>query len=335
MIRKISHNAIRVMFVALTSVPLTCFSWVGVNYSPFHNTGQKPGVLVPNSQILSDLKIVQTRFNRIKTYGVDQASGLYNIASVISTGQLNLTMYQGVYESANYNSSGLPNTSTKYLDDAVALANQYPNIITTIVVGNECLPGDSTSSPVSPTQLAADIAYVQNKLTALQLKTAVTTSLSFGSATGTNASALASALTANGVSLKKVLVNAYPFYGKVSISNAISMNAANYGLGWDLQQFNGISSTFGGVPVEFGETGWPGKPTSAPKGNAVPSVQNEKTYVNAVVSNFASGQTNAFLYEAFDEPWLSVQNVYGPNWGLWKKTGVNKAAPIRNCCNQN
>ena len=112
------------------------------------------------------------------------------------------------------------------------------------------------------------------------------------------------------------MVNIYPFYAGpgetgVDISQAVSNLQSAY------EMFVGMFSK----QVLIGETGWPSKGPSY--GNSVPAVANEQTYTAGVISDIGSlGST--FLFQAYDAPWLSAQNPWGPYWGLWKTTRAPK-----------
>ncbi len=71
----------------------------------------------------------------------------------------------------------------------------------------------------------------------------------------------------------------------------------------------------------IGETGWPS--AGSPNGTAIPGVANEQTFTKLVFQN-TNKLGSTFLFSAFDEPWLSVQNSWGPHWGLWNSNGTPK-----------
>jgi exo-beta-1,3-glucanase (GH17 family) len=275
--------------------------FVGIDYGPFHESGQQPGTSIPDSQFVSDLSILSQKFTVIKTYGDDSQSRLDRIAPIAAAQFKQLRIYQGVFENSQYNSAA----NTTYLDTAVNLANAYPQTVIAVVVGNECLNTDSNPNPISVSQLISDLQYVRSRLRN-KGQVQVTTELGYAAA------------VRYGQQLKpyvdSVMINIYPFYAPVSIGGAIAnlVNAYN--------MFNG---QFNGKPVIIGETGWPSGGSS--NGAAVPSIPNEKTYTDGCFSN-ANKLGSNFLFSAFDEPWLSVQNSWGPNWGLWNSSGNAKFA---------
>jgi exo-beta-1,3-glucanase (GH17 family) len=273
--------------------------FVGIDYGPFHLSGQQPGTPIPDSQFVSDLSILSQKFTFIKTYGDDSPSRLDRVVPIAAAQFKQLKIYQGVFENSQYNSSA----NTTYLDTAINLANAYPQTVVAVVVGNECLNTDSNPNPISVSQLISDLEYVRSRLRD-KGQVQVTTELGYQAA------------VQYGQQLKphvdSMMINIYPFYAPVPIDGAIAnlINAYN--------MFNG---QFNGKQVIIGETGWPSAGSS--NGVALPSVLNEQTYTRGCFSN-ANKLGSNFLFSAFDEPWLSVQNSWGPHWGLWDSSGNAK-----------
>lgn len=248
---------------------------------------------------MSDLSILSQKFNYIKTYGDDAPSRLNQIVPIAAAQFPQLKIYQGVFENSSYNSSA----NTTYLDTAISLANTYPKAIVAVMVGNECLNTDSNPNPISVSQLIADLQYVRTRLKN-KGEVQVTTELGYAAA------------QQYGAQLKpyvdSIMINIYPFYAPVPINGAIANLIGAY---------NMFNRQFNGKQVIIGETGWPS--AGANNGSAIPSVANEAAYTQANFSN-ANQLGSNFLFSAFDEPWLSVQNSWGPNWGLWDMTGNAK-----------
>lgn len=273
--------------------------FIGINYGPFHESGQMPGTSIPNSQFMSDLSILSQKFTFIKTYGDDKESRLDQVVPIAAGSFPQLKIYQGVFENSTYNSSN----NTTYLDIAIKLANTYPQTVAAVVVGNECLNTDSNPNWITVDQLIKDLEYVRSRL---KNKGSVQVTTELGYQAGVQ----------YGTRLKpyvdSMMINIYPFYGQVSINGAIANLIGAYNM------FNG---QFNGKQVIIGETGWPS--AGDPNGAAIPGVSNEATYTQANFTN-ANQLGSNFLFSAFDEPWLSVQNSWGPNWGLWKANGDAK-----------
>jgi exo-beta-1,3-glucanase (GH17 family) len=275
-------------------------NFVGVNYGPFHKDGQAPGTPITDSQFLADLGIMTGKFTYIKTYGLDTASRLDQLVPLASQNSLNVCFFLGVYEDgANHATVTQPQ-----LDLAISQANAYPNLVKVVVVGNECLPGDSTPSPVSVDQLNQDLQYVRAGITNQNIL--VTTCLSYG-----GANTFGSQVAPN---CDVMMVNIYPFYGQVDIGSAWSNLTSAY---------SGFVNMFPGKQVIVGETGWPSGPVGTNNGNAVPSVANEQTFINDVLTNGPS-MGPIFAFEAFDEPWKTNEGDWGIYWGIWDKNGNAK-----------
>ncbi|HOV85263.1 MAG TPA: glycosyl hydrolase family 17 protein [Syntrophobacteraceae bacterium] len=272
-------------------------NFVAVNYGPFHKDGQRSGTPIPDSQFLTDLGIITKKFKYIKTYGLDSASRLDRLVPLAGSNFPQLKVFLGVFEDGPHHAA----VTRPQLDMAIHQANTYPNTVQCVVVGNECLPGDSTDVPVSVNQLIADLQYVRKAIANKNIP--VTTCLAYGAA------------RKYGKQLMPycdiMMVNIYPFYGGVDISGAWNNLAGAY---------RDFSGQFPGKQMVVGETGWP---SIGPKnGAAVPSIPNEQTCITQILSR-APQLGPVFLFEAFDEPWKS-ENQWAPHWGIWDKTGAPK-----------
>ena len=104
-----------------------------------------------------------------------------------------------------------------------------------------------------------------------------------------------------------MMFTAYPFFAGYDISLAYDNTKYWYDYAVKL---------FPGKQIFFGELGWPsqGPPQALqlpnpngppPSGPAIPSVDNEKTYITELINNQQNPAKLGpiFLFEAFDEPW--------------------------------
>jgi exo-beta-1,3-glucanase (GH17 family) len=282
------------------------FSFIGIDYSPFHYPGQSPdlGTPITDAQIIADLKTLARQFQVIRTYGDDSTTRLDRIVPLAAANTPSLKVWLGVYEDGTYNGAG----NKTFLDTAISQANTYPNV-DAVVVGNECLPGDPIANPVSVAQMIADLQYVKAGITNKNIK--VTTCLTYASG----------ATNSNGLQVAPycdvIMANIYPFYGGVAISNLQAIqNLVN-------AYQNIFVPRYPGKPIVIGETGWPSAPSNQPQNQAIPGVANEETFTNQVMAN-ASKLGDTFLYSAFDEPWGPGGNAWGPHWGLWDQNRIAK-----------
>src|SRR4030095_3950690 len=101
-----------------------------------------PDVPIDVRQIEEDLAQLKQVTNCIRTYSIDH--GLDQIPEVAR--RHGLKVMQGLWLSS------LPDLSRKQIEGAVALAKQYPDVITAVIVGNEVLLRGEVSAPeLSPT----------------------------------------------------------------------------------------------------------------------------------------------------------------------------------------
>jgi exo-beta-1,3-glucanase (GH17 family) len=279
------------------------FSFMGINYSPFHYPGQSPnvGTAIPDSQFIADLQTLSPKFKVIRTYGVDTTTRLDRIVPLAAQYAPDVKIWLGVWESNLYNGAA----NKTYLDTAISQANTYSNV-SAVIVGNECLPGDPIGAgAVSVAQMIADLQYVKSKITNKNI--IVTTCLTYGAGVDNRGQQVAPYCDV-------IMVNVYPFYGGVNIGN-------NQAIDNLINAYQNIfKPKYPGKPIVIGETGWPSAPSNQPVNNppmqAVPSLANETTFDNQVIAN-APKLGDTFLYAAFDEPWGPGGNAWGPHWGIW------------------
>jgi exo-beta-1,3-glucanase (GH17 family) len=288
---------VMVLALGLATDQALAFNTIGVSYGPYHFRGQAPpGSNIPDSQFVADLTQIAYKFGYIKTYGSDPV--LARIVPLISQYKLDLEVAVGIYE------SGTDRIGTiKQINQAIDLAQQYPNIVNMVVVGNECIEGEgynSTPTPVALNTLIEDLKIVKTALP----DTVVTTCLTYQAGKDLTSSLLPF--------IDNVMVNVYPFYGGVPIEGALDNLEEAYGL------FSGH-----GKPVWIGETGWPSAGKSI--GKAVPTLDNEKTFISAVLGAETDLKYEGlYLFEAYDEPWKIIEGRTGPHWGLWNRDGSAK-----------
>ena len=270
----------------------------GIDYGPFRHPGESPetGNFPTEAEIKTDLGIIAQKFTYVRTYALDNS--LKKIVPLANTYYPKLKFVIGVYETGG----DLHTTMTEpQLDEAIRLANSYKNVIG-VAVGNECLPGDATSSPVTLATLIEDLKYVRAGIKRAEVS--VTTNLSYGAA------------MAKGAELEPycdlMMINIYPFYAPVTIGEAV-VNLR--------QSYNQFHNKFDpkAKQVIVGETGWPS--AGPDNGAAVPSIANQKKFVTDVEKQAAD--LTLFYFEMFDEPWKH-ENAWATHWGLYDQNGRPK-----------
>jgi len=127
------------------SIPLG----LAVCYSGYRE-GQKPGDSYPSyEQVKEDLLIVQKQWKYIRLYSCDQHSN--TVLEVIQNEKLNLRVMLGAFIEAEVNNPNCPwggsynnlqlaqniENNLFQMNKLIELANEYPNIIFSLSVGNE------------------------------------------------------------------------------------------------------------------------------------------------------------------------------------------------------
>jgi exo-beta-1,3-glucanase (GH17 family) len=248
----------KLIFAGLAALALSqgCgFSFVGVNYGPWHKSNQAPPNPIPDSQFQSDLAIISKRYSYIRTYEVADKSRMDQLVPYIAKNLPSMKVFLGVWESNDD-----PRETQKQLQTAINLAKTYPNIVECIVVGNE--------ARVDITQLIYDIKEVKKAVPNVK----VTSCLTFGEAM-TNGERLMRESPAD-----FFMLNAYPFFVPKPIGEAKANTVWAYGA---------AKTKALGRPVIFGELGWPS--AGPANGPAEPSVANQKQYIGDVTDASTKG----------------------------------------------
>ena len=106
--------------------------WIGngISYGAYRD-GEAPGDLTSKAHILEDLQIIAKRWNLIRLYGSGQQSR--NILEVIRDNKLPIRVMQGAWLDAHKPAA----ENDAQVEGAIQLANQFPDIVVAVNVGNE------------------------------------------------------------------------------------------------------------------------------------------------------------------------------------------------------
>ena len=111
--------------------------WIGnaVAYGCYR-AGQEPGVKGPSdAEILEDLIIMSRHWNLLRLYGADEDTR--RILRLIDTNELPLKVVQGIWLENEADNPGQQEANINQITLAIELANQYPDIVIAVSVGNE------------------------------------------------------------------------------------------------------------------------------------------------------------------------------------------------------
>ncbi len=106
--------------------------WIGngISYGAYRD-GESPGDLTSKENILEDLQILAQRWNLIRLYGSGQQAR--NILEVIRDNDLPIRVMQGAWISSHQTAA----ENREQIEDAIDLANEFPEIVVAVNVGNE------------------------------------------------------------------------------------------------------------------------------------------------------------------------------------------------------
>ena len=286
-----------------------------VSYSPFrHRDGPQggdsdvnpfnPQASVTPAHIEADLRLLKTRTNCIRTYGLSQ--GLDAVPGVAR--KLGMRVKLGLWLTAD------EAHNTRELARGMALARQHLDVVDLLVVGNEVLLRRELSIDALGTILAharqhSPVPVTYADVWEFWLRHA----------------ALASAVDV-------VTVHILPYWedDPVAVDEAVHHV---FKIAVRVQQH------FAGKTVWVGETGWPA--AGRQRAGAVPGKVEQTRFVRELQSRAARGAVASVagaptgvgtgldynLIEAFDQPWKrSFEGAMGGHWGLFDKFGNERVA---------
>ena len=253
-----------------------------VSYTPFRG-GQTPldlSTMVPAAQIDEDLAALAKITDCVRTYSVD--FGLDQIAGIAA--RHGLKVIQGLWLSSH------PERNRYQIDTAVALANQYPDTIRAVVVGNEVLLRGEMS--------AADLAR-----TIRSVKARVPMPVTYADVWEfwLRNSDLAGAVDF-------ITIHILPYWEDFPIG--ASRAAAHVDA---IRQK--IADAFPGKQVLIGEVGWPS--AGRMRQDALPSRVNQARVLQDVLALSRRENFRVNLIEAYDQPWKrALEGTVGGHWGI-------------------
>ena len=233
---------------------------------------------------------------------------------------------------------------------AVELANQYPEIVKIIAVGNEAMVKWATSYFVQPSVILKWVNHLQElkKIGKLSTDLWITSSDNFASWGGGDPMYHVPDLEKLVKAVDYISMHTYPmhdthynpaFWGVLdkesSLTDAEKINAAMLrAKEYAVSQYDGVSNYMKSLgvskPIHIGETGWASL-SNEHYGNEGSKATDE--YKEALFYNHMRDWTNkagmsCFFFEAFDEQWKDAKNPSGSenHFGLFTLNGQAKYA---------
>jgi glucan 1,3-beta-glucosidase len=271
--------------IALARPPIDASTRLNcVSYAPFRGkqTPLDPSVRVGAAQISADLAQLARITDCVRTYSTD--NGLDQVPALAA--KAGLKVIQGIWLS----SERLKNR--QQIDTVVALAKEYPGVISAIVVGNEVLlRGEMTA-----TDLAAHIRSVKAQVTGIPV---------------TYADVWEFWLRHREIyeAVDFVTIHILPYWEDIPIR-------ARHAAAHVDSIRKRVAVAFPGKEILIGETGWPS--AGRMREGALPSRTNQARVVSEVLEIARREKYRVNLIEAYDQPWKrALEGTVGGYWGLY------------------
>jgi len=253
-----------------------------VSYAPFRR-GQSPLIAttrIEPFQIEEDLAQLARLTECVRTYSVE--FGLDRVAEI--AGRHGLKVMQGLWL------SGETQKNRAEIEAVVALANKYPNVIRSVIVGNEVL----LRGEMSANNLAATLREVKSRV---RVPVTYADVWEFWVRNRTLAD-VADFIT----------IHILPYWEDFPIAAEIA--AAHVG---SIRRH--VVEAFPGKEVMIGEVGWPS--AGRMREGALPSLVNQARVVQEVLAVSRRENFNVNVIEAYDQSWKrALEGTVGGHWGL-------------------
>lgn len=254
-----------------------------VSYAPFR-PGQSPfmkGLVIPPEQIDDDFERLAKITQCVRTYSTEM--GLHVVPELAR--KHGLTVLQGIWLGRNRDNNRIE------IDAAVKAAQQNPDVIKAVIVGNEVL----LRGELSPVDMAAYIKEVKSKVGEVPVTYADV--WEFWERNRDLAG-----------SVDFVTVHILPFWEDLPVPAEDSV--AHLG---EIREH--VGQIFAGKDILIGETGWPSE--GRMREGALPSPSNQANVIQELLALAKAKGYRLNVIEAFDQPWKRAsEGTVGGHWGF-------------------
>ncbi|HEY3699818.1 MAG TPA: glycosyl hydrolase family 17 protein [Spongiibacteraceae bacterium] len=268
--------------IALPEVASSAHKLQCVSYSPFdkEQSPLRPGFIIKPERMDADLALLAQYFSCVRTYSM---TGLEELPVYAQKHGLKVMLGAWV-------SSDVKNTHLE-IEQLVTAANRYPDVVQSVVVGNEAL----LRKDISGARLAELITEVKGRV-----KQPVT------------------------------YADVWEFWLKYpQVAPAVDFVTIHLLPYWEdeptgidraLEHVAAVREEYGRLfspkDILIGETGWPSN--GRQRETAVPSLVNQAKFMRGFIALAEHNGWNYNLIEAFDQPWKRInEGAVGGYWGLF------------------
>ena len=335
--------------------------YTAISYGGFRHGSRNS---VPSvSEIKEDLAIMAAiNIKVVRTYNTQQfahASNLLKAIREMKTENPKFEMYVMLGAWIDCENAWTPNpihhresfaNNTAEIEAAIKMANEYPDIVKIIAVGNEAMVRWAASYYVTPNIILKWVNHLQDlkKANKLPADLWITSSDNFASWGGEDKSYHTDDLEALVKAVDYVSIHTYPFHDthynpsfwgvpaeeeslskKEQLDTAL-LRARDYAKSQYQSVVNYIKSLGIEKPVHIGETGWASVSNSfyGAGGSKAADEYKVKGYYDNMREWTSKAGISCFYFEAFDEPWKDANNPMGSenHFGLINIKGEAKYA---------
>lgn len=308
---------------------------------------EKTRDVVPTvDQLKDDMKILSAMgIKLLRTYNTsqyDHAANLLEAIRELKTENPDFEMYvmlgtwiecEGAWtDQANHNAGNVEN-NTAEVEAAIQMANDYPDIVKIIAVGNEAMVQWAVKYFVTPNVILKWVNHLQDlkKSGGIPEDIWITSSDNFESWGGGAKSYHTEGLTALLKAVDFVSLHTYPFHDthynpafwgvpaeEENLSDMEKIDAAMIrARDYAISQYQTTADYIAGLgiekPIHIGETGWAtiAGTSYGPTGSKAADEYKEKLYYQHIRDWTNEAGMSCFYFEAFDEQWKDSGNPLG------------------------
>ena len=284
--------------------------WIGMGaaYGPFRD-GQAPWEGAPSiEELREDLHIISKSWKWIRLYGSRGISS--DILDIIRNDSLEIKVMLGAWIAKEDGTIEASNDNKDEISNTIKLANEYPDVVNSINIGNETM--------VYWSDHKVDIDIMANYLnyTRKRVRVPVTTADDLGFWNKEESKKIAE-------QCDFIVVHIHPLWGGQSIEKSLD---------WVKEIYAQIKLILPTKEIVIGETGWAtmkhseGLQHELIKGN--PSEINQKLYYDNFRKWAAENQISHHFFEIFDEKWKGGDhpNEVEKHWGVYYSNRKPKQA---------
>ena len=296
--------------------PMLDGKWIGLGiaYGSYRdNESPEKGSVSSEAHILEDMQLLtsgtNTTWNLIRMYAADAASE--QVLRTIKKHNLPVRVMQGAWLS----STQTDEQNEHQINEVIRLANEYPEIVVTVNLGNEIFV-DWSWHGFSEAQIPMYLKWVKRVQHETQVPVTLADDYNFWNKPGSQEIA---------ETLDYIVLHAYAMWNSQTLEDAVN---------WTEKTFNDIQALHPSKQIVLGESGWA---TSSISENGderlIIGEANEQAQAKFFKDYRAwleANQITSYYFEAFDENWKGGEDkpdgIAEKNWGVFRTDRKPKEA---------